>query len=1231
MGKYIWGLKVTTDDEYTENTAIGMYETSPVSDYPQSAGLLALYRMNAGTGSSLDDLMGNYDGTVTNATWSDGYNGFGKCLSFDGNADYVTLGHISELDGASKATFAFYVKLNDLSDVSGWIYSFNQVAPDPLEGLIITHEQTNMSVAFRNSGVATKIVFPHGLSVDTWYKIVVVYDGTQATHTDRVKMYTATMNATTATELTYNSVTGTLPATIADSSLTSAPSRLGYTTTLAPICLLDNFSIWDGIALTQTEVNTFMALGNSPSEIRLIETAPQEATTLTWNSTMLMEEAFSSIDESADLRDGGNIAQIGGLNINANDTAQLYKTLQDLPLSLMGLRAEVYEFTDTGSDPDGSRIFLGKVQEVEWDETTYNIRLTNGYIGRRSQLGTVIDKENDPLFANADDSVEGDMVPMTFGKMDKAKLKRIVSEESLLTNDSFDGISAVTPTAEKAFVVVSGSDLQYVIQIADSYTLDHIGDLQDYLEGKYLKVVISGTGGPSTGIYRKIESVDATVPASGTIQLTISDYLEADYSSLAGGETWLSLVDLTLNYRLDVWTCRSWMNAANDTEILRGFDIWAYNDGKFISLPSYSFAIPTLDTTNTSLTVEPLFIKDKQTTLLGVKILPVTSMSAVTGASGSSDWGLGSYTERLPGLWIWTGFNPNILLTDFNPDYDVSKVTNKDSSIGCDYNTTVVEISGAPGPIRYLRIIEFGLPVPPSEFDFDSVHIGVNMRTLTEIVSPSGSHSSDANIRILYRRFVGGSTISSISTNAGDMASAAGPANKRTGLFSSIPDLWYTTNPTPELNRYFFQSEDDYNIDVARQSRFTGYENYELDSITTKDQYLSLRKIALRLYRNVSNISEMNDTSTLYEMNVIFVKEYDIEDAIYSNIRGRRYQDTWGGRKTSTDLMSNPVDIIEHVNRLQNWSEVEGPPDDGWGKEYATSPMINTDTSGGGFDDAMLDFAKGLNCASQITEETDSWSDAIKKKICQEFFLASFINKDGEECISYLPYKNSVGLDTITLGDIVGEVGRMIEPRPEDIYAEPKVNYKRNSANGKYDAFLQVINSGMDEYDSSYIKGFDPLVTSPAEQEAIWDSCHDLWNLCHQVEEPPSALTDLKWIRTEYEARIYLETWIMWMKVRRCTFSVPYETGRDWYITKRIGVQLPHQTDNDVIECIIEELSRDHNTGLVTVKVIFLDQLPAYDYRVQDTYGTGSLDEWVDSYRTKAEEPTNDEDVEDTL
>ena len=164
----------------------------------------------------------------------------------------------------------------------------------------------------------------------------------------------------------------------------------------------------------------------------------------------------------------------------------------------------------------------------------------------------------------------------------------------------------------------------------------------------------------------------------------------------------------------------------------------------------------------------------------------------------------------------------------------------------------------------------------------------------------------------------------------------------------------------------------------------------------------------------------------------------------------------------------------------------------------------------------------------------------------------------------------------------------------------------------KFTETLKITNVEQSTYASGYVTGFK--TTGGNEREAIWDTARALYKKTRVINEPPSELTNLYWVRNELDAKEYLETWLDWMLKRRISFSVSYAKGKDWHVCKHVSVDFPHQTNSQATECMIEKIRKAKNDNKVDVTLIFLDELSTTPYRVQDTYKSTYLDEWQDTY-----------------
>ncbi|MBI5360578.1 MAG: DUF2341 domain-containing protein [Planctomycetes bacterium] len=175
------------------------------------SGLVGSWPMNESSGNTADKSGNGYNGTLTNASYATGK--FGNGISFGGNS-YVTTGDINQLDGVSKFTFLTWVKFN----------SFSGTSADHI-GLIAKHVSATSGLSFSvygtlrypesavRNGANTGTYGPNDtFATGQWYHVVLVYDGTQAVNTDRIRYYNNTVDVT-------GTFTGTIPTTTSSTSV----------------------------------------------------------------------------------------------------------------------------------------------------------------------------------------------------------------------------------------------------------------------------------------------------------------------------------------------------------------------------------------------------------------------------------------------------------------------------------------------------------------------------------------------------------------------------------------------------------------------------------------------------------------------------------------------------------------------------------------------------------------------------------------------------------------------------------------------------------------------------------------------------------------------------------------------------------------------------------------------------------------------------------------------------
>ena len=195
--------------------------------------VISYWPCDEGTGTDIADDVGGYDGTLTNpGTWDTGYKSRGSSIVSNGNNTYVAIDDITELDNIATASFALHVKFNTF-DVASFLFK-----KGAFPAIQLTYNASNEIVFTSNNKSATSGT--DILELKRWYRLLVVFEGSQADPTDRVRMYLdgKPLSITVAADFG-----ATLPNTTTFKLMNSATSVEGR---------VANYVIW-GIALTDLQ------------------------------------------------------------------------------------------------------------------------------------------------------------------------------------------------------------------------------------------------------------------------------------------------------------------------------------------------------------------------------------------------------------------------------------------------------------------------------------------------------------------------------------------------------------------------------------------------------------------------------------------------------------------------------------------------------------------------------------------------------------------------------------------------------------------------------------------------------------------------------------------------------------------------------------------------------------------------------------------------------------------
>jgi hypothetical protein len=219
-----------------------------------------------------------------------------------------------------------------------------------------------------------------------------------------------------------------------------------------------------------------------------------------------------------------------------------------------------------------------------------------------------------------------------------------------------------------------------------------------------------------------------------------------------------------------------------------------------------------------------------------------------------------------------------------------------------------------------------------------------------------------------------------------------------------------------------------------------------------------------------------------------------------------------------------------------------------------------------------------MNVSGQILNYDDAWTNIVKRKLCYQFGMANWIDKDGNECVKSIRKATLSPADTITINDIVDRSSiQIIEPDSGDIYTEPFVRYNKNMATGNFDSIIKMTNVDYENPTAAQKLSFVIGCQSQATAVYVYDRCVNLMKRVHATEPPPSDMTDLDFVYDYDTAMQHLIDWCDWMYNPEIELRTSATKVDGWEECHRFKIQLPHHTGNVEIECILEDITINPN------------------------------------------------------
>ena len=285
-------------------------------------------------------------------------------------------------------------------------------------------------------------------------------------------------------------------------------------------------------------------------------------------------------------------------------------------------------------------------------------------------------------------------------------------------------------------------------------------------------------------------------------------------------------------------------------------------------------------------------------------------------------------------------------------------------------------------------------------------------------------------------------------------------------------------------------------------------------------------------------------------------------------------------------LLDNPIDLLYYIRKMQNWEE----------RDINDEPVryLNTDSEeNGSFFHESLDGLRAIKICRQISSAEEATTKAISKSICEEFNLALFTDKNGNESVKALDYLEPDISLNISYDDLMKEP-EIIKPDPNRVYCEPVIKLAIDGSTNAATKQFSVNNTDADEYNVSYTPGLTQMQGEP------------LWTMAKTLRQAVNVVTPheytFKYVTDIDDAVQLIARKFVWMSKHRMKFVVSYELGS--YLTAGTWgtIILPITTDNKEIRFFVEEVTsskkRGENSTMVSMQVVLWDSITNDDLEI---------------------------------
>jgi hypothetical protein len=752
-----------------------------------------------------------------------------------------------------------------------------------------------------------------------------------------------------------------------------------------------------------------------------------------------------------------------------------------------------------------------------------------------------------------------------------------------------------------------------------------VNDMQNFMESllnKWVQVIEGGAsdGTSLVGKYKKISEFQLFDLSYDVMVVTVAveSFFEKNLSGTSGAggtnQAWVSICDIPFRFDVDTWpmagplddsgtilnvaTAKAlWLYAyKSDTSFLERKSYSTDDDGKLIitssmspigfkKLAPYGYTAVPASALN-YLIINTMMFDGDPSQLLSFDIFPLLAPEKFKDATLNT-WGLAGYTRHInDGL---DNHYVNDIRSGFGfTEEDIVPANATRDKDDATFHRFIYSWVGGYVESGYTTVLAFETGIDFSKITqkYDNYYLGLQIETHSGNAGDGFAHSP---LLFKCRKFMGAPE-NILSASLGAKYCDEGNIG---GLICTLPDFYYLGRSIPDKNQNFNFIPPE----AGAMRKISGRVSFPFPSIATIGNINSVYKIGLLFQANWPSggvtLPAIQFKIIFYELALICQMSASISSELYALCAGRIFNDTWGARKDADDPIITPAEVIEHCERLGNWGTNTVEP----GKEYDPAALIKL-AGEGSFDSISLmpstiTWTKGNYTPTfQIEEAGEAWTKEVVKNVCKTYGLCTYYDNDGMACIKNLEKESPS--ETIAFADLVGDISDMLPPEIQDVYCQPILNYNYNSGSKKYDCQLIVTNVQAASWVSSYTIGFDntTLHDGKSDGQTVWESCHAVYVKYRQIEMPPSSWSNCKMVTTYEEAIEILKMKIDWMMKYRISLSVIYEKGRDYHIFKHVNIVLPHHTNGNIIECIIESITKDKKIkpqGKVSLDLVLLD------------------------------------------